>query len=116
MKKTIFTLTSLFFIISCSEDNLEPSNDCYLDVISGVFVDQEYCDGQPGMILIELFDDLEPLSFYYNSIELSENITKLDANTFQALIDSPEEKATLEIYFLDDCKEFKNIGIESLCQ
>ena len=116
MKKSIFILISLFIIISCSEDNLEPSNDCYKEVISGVFFDQEYCDGQPGIILIELIDDQEPLSFYYNGIELSGNTTKLDANKFQAFIDSPVEVAILEIYYVDGCKESRSIGTEGLCE
>ena len=82
--------------------DIEPNNE--LRLLSGPFIDEDFCQGLPGRILVKIFDNnQEGLLFYYNNQQLKVDENQIDESVYTLLVDQPVEEAILQIVNADGC-------------
>ena len=97
-------ITTVSFAISnTSTVTAEGLNNTGL-VLSGPFIDEDFCQGLPGRILVKIFDNnQEGLLFYYNNQQLKVDENQIDESVYTLLVDQPVEEAILQIVNADGC-------------
>ena len=80
-----------------------PNRELY--IIDGPFVDADFCSGNFGNVIIDVFDSIDGnLSFYYNSILIpSLDVIRLDNDTWSVAIENTIESADLRIVNEEGC-------------
>ena len=96
-----------------SEDiELLPNPELY--IVSGPFVDTDLCEGSPGRLTVEVFDNNQgELFFYYENelIQLEDN-PQVNAQTYTLLIPSPVENGKLQIVNEEGCSISKELNLQ----
>ena len=85
-----------------------------LHVISGPYIENSICEGKPGRITLEIFDNNQgALFFYYNGkLIQTEDQEQVNEQTFTLLIEDPVEEAILAILNEKGCQISKTIKTE----
>lgn len=96
-------------------EDIEITPNPNLNLLSGPFVESTLCQGKPGRITIEIFDNNQgKLYFYYNGIRIQkEAYEQINNQTFTLIIDEPTEEGELEIVNEKGCsiKHKINLGL-----
>ena len=76
-----------------------------LFIVSGPFIDEAICTGNPGRISIEVFNNNQgQLFFYYDGVQVQEEDNpQVNEQTHTLLIESPKEMATLQVVNEQGC-------------
>ena len=89
-----------------------PNPDLF--VVSGPFVDQDLCEGNPGRLSIEIFDNNQgELFFYYEGEEVQvEDNPQVNEQTHTLLIHTPVENGLLRIVNEEGCSLTKPVNLQ----
>ena len=101
-------------IYTFASETIEVLSNPDLFIVSGPFVDTDLCEGNPGRLSIEVFDNNQgQLLFYYNDEQLQvENNPQVNEQTYTLLIDTPLEKSELRIVNEQGCTITKELNLE----
>ena len=88
-----------------------PNPDLY--ILSGPFIEnQDLCNGLPGKVTVEIFDNNQgELFFYYEEVLLEKDENQRTPNTYTLLVENPVPSGTLKIVNEEGCTIEKKIDL-----
>ena len=95
-------------------EDIEIKPNPNLHIISGPFIENNLCEGKPGRITVEVFDNnQEGLIFYYDGkVIQEEEYEQVNNQTFTLIIENPVEEGEFKILNAQGCSISQLIKLE----